>query len=71
MRFLATALLVLMAACFIAVTLLRREVSSSWLPWIAAFSEAAMVGALADWFASSFPQTARASDPPYGHRAGE
>ncbi|WP_374263054.1 DUF445 domain-containing protein [Zoogloea sp.] len=44
MKFLATGLLVAVAVLFV---LARRE---GW-PWVAAFAEAAMIGALADWFA--------------------
>jgi len=49
MRFLATALLVLMLAIFIATSVML----SHW-PWLAyprAFAEAGMIGACADWFA--------------------
>ncbi len=49
MRLFATGLLFLMASIFVCVTLFGLEFS--WGPWVAAFSEAAMVGALADWFA--------------------
>lgn len=47
----ATALFLLMAAVFIATTLLQKNDNSHWLGYLRAFSEAAMVGALADWFA--------------------
>jgi len=47
----ATGLFVLMAAIFIATTLLQKSNPSHWLGYVRAFSEAAMVGALADWFA--------------------
>ena len=49
MRFFATGLLVAMAALFV---LARAMLSAHpvW-PWLLAFSEAAMVGGLADWFA--------------------
>jgi uncharacterized membrane-anchored protein YjiN (DUF445 family) len=49
MRRLATGLLVLMAALFLAAHLLQPR--HPWLAFVAAFAEAAMVGALADWFA--------------------
>ena len=49
MRRLATGLLVLMACVFGAARLLQPRMP--WLAYVAAFSEAAMVGALADWFA--------------------
>jgi len=48
MRTLATGLLVLAAVLYL-VTL--RDVRAGWLGWVNAGSEAAMVGALADWFA--------------------
>lgn len=44
MKTLATALLVVVTLLFVVA---RRE---GW-PWLAAFAEAAMIGALADWFA--------------------
>ena len=47
----ATGLFVLMAALFVTMTLLQKQHSSHWLGYIRAFAEAAMVGALADWFA--------------------
>lgn len=47
----ATGLFVLMAIIFIATTLLQKSNSSHWVGYVRAFSEAAMVGALADWFA--------------------
>ncbi len=49
MRLLATGLLVAMSVVFLAA----RSAPAAWLwaPWVAAFAEAAMVGALADWFA--------------------
>ena len=43
----ATLLLALMGAVF----LLCQLISAPWVPWVEAFAEAAMVGALADWFA--------------------
>ena len=49
MRRLATGLLVLMAVVFVAARLLQPR--APWLAYVAAFAEAAMVGALADWFA--------------------
>ena len=49
MRFLATGLLVLMAAIFVATSLAR--VPWSWIPYLRAFAEAGMIGACADWFA--------------------
>ena len=49
MRRLATGLLVLMALVF--VSALHYEKSFAPLGFVRAFAEAAMVGALADWFA--------------------
>jgi uncharacterized membrane-anchored protein YjiN (DUF445 family) len=49
MRRIATGLLVLMAVIFVAARLLQAR--QPWLAYVAAFAEAAMVGALADWFA--------------------
>ncbi len=49
MRRLATGLLVFMAGVFVAARLLQPR--APWLAFVAAFAEAAMVGALADWFA--------------------
>jgi uncharacterized membrane-anchored protein YjiN (DUF445 family) len=48
-RRLATGLLLAMAAVFVAAKLL--EPAHPWFSFVRAFSEAAMVGALADWFA--------------------
>jgi uncharacterized membrane-anchored protein YjiN (DUF445 family) len=48
---LATGLFLLMLAIFITATLLMRKHESIALGYIKAFAEAAMVGALADWFA--------------------
>ncbi|GAB2486531.1 DUF445 domain-containing protein [Luteococcus sediminum] len=48
MRALATGLLVLAAVLYL---LTLRDVRQGWLGWVNAGSEAAMVGALADWFA--------------------
>ena len=47
----ATGLFVLMAVIFIVTTILQKSNSSHWIGYVRAFSEAAMVGALADWFA--------------------
>ncbi|MDC8756524.1 DUF445 domain-containing protein [Janthinobacterium fluminis] len=49
MRRIATGLLALMAALFLAARLLQA--GRPYLVYLAAFAEAAMVGALADWFA--------------------
>lgn len=47
----ATGLFVLMAVIFVVTTILQKTDSSHWIGYVRAFSEAAMVGALADWFA--------------------
>ncbi|HCR75142.1 MAG TPA: DUF445 domain-containing protein [Chryseobacterium sp.] len=47
----ATGLFVLMAVLFIGTTLVQKTIDSHWIGYVRAFSEAAMVGALADWFA--------------------
>ncbi|MFL9834679.1 DUF445 domain-containing protein [Chryseobacterium terrae] len=47
----ATGLFVLMALIFIITTILQKSNTSHWIGYVRAFSEAAMVGALADWFA--------------------
>lgn len=47
----ATGLFLLMAVIFIATSLLQKNIDSHWIGYVRAFSEAAMVGALADWFA--------------------
>jgi len=49
MRTIATLLLILMTAVFVATTLTRFD--WPWLPYLRAFAEAGMVGACADWFA--------------------
>ncbi|QCX53157.1 DUF445 domain-containing protein [Elizabethkingia sp. JS20170427COW] len=48
---LATGLFILMAIVFIITTLLQKNNPAHWIGYLRAFSEAAMVGALADWFA--------------------
>ncbi|WP_153397253.1 DUF445 domain-containing protein [Chryseobacterium vaccae] len=47
----ATGLFVLMAVIFIVTSLLQKSNTSHWIGYVRAFAEAAMVGALADWFA--------------------
>lgn len=47
----ATGLFVLMTIIFIITTILQKTLDSHWIGYVRAFSEAAMVGALADWFA--------------------
>ena len=49
MRAIATGLLIVMAFVFVGARLLQPRFG--WLSFVAAFAEAAMVGALADWFA--------------------
>src|SRR5208283_5770940 len=49
MRFVATLLLLLMAAVFAATK--RLGDAYPWVPYLRAFAEAGMVGACADWFA--------------------
>src|SRR6202522_4865077 len=49
MRLLATALLALMSAIFIATYVIKSE--WIWLAYLRAFAEAGMIGACADWFA--------------------
>ncbi|GGG44218.1 DUF445 domain-containing protein [Epilithonimonas arachidiradicis] len=48
---LATGLFILMAVTFVSMTILQKGNHLHWIGYIRAFSEAAMVGALADWFA--------------------
>lgn len=50
-KFFATGLFVLMTVIFIVTTILQKNNPSHWIGYVRAFSEAAMVGALADWFA--------------------
>jgi len=50
-KMLATGLFLLMAITFVGMTILQKQDHSHWIGYIRAFSEAAMVGALADWFA--------------------
>lgn len=47
----ATGLFLLMAVIFVVMTFLEKKNPAHWIGYIRAFSEAAMVGALADWFA--------------------
>ena len=49
MRLVATLLLVLMTLTFVATSAVKLD--WPWIPYLRAFSEAAMVGACADWFA--------------------
>lgn len=47
----ATGLFLLMAAIYVSMLFAIRYDDSRWMHYVKAFSEAAMVGALADWFA--------------------
>lgn len=47
----ATGLFALMAVIFVVTTIMQKTNSAHWIGYIRAFAEAAMVGALADWFA--------------------
>lgn len=47
----ATGLFILMAVVFIVTSIYQNPESPAWLAYVRAFSEAAMVGALADWYA--------------------
>src|ERR1044072_4632047 len=48
---LATGLFLLMLVVFAAMEMLSRQQPAAWIGYVRAFAEAAMVGALADWFA--------------------
>lgn len=48
---LATALFLAMAVLYVAMVWLGKQQNSSWVGYVKSFAEAAMVGALADWFA--------------------
>ena len=48
---LATGLLLFMAFIYIVLIVLMKENNQPWMGYVKAFSEAGMVGALADWFA--------------------
>lgn len=50
-KMLATGLFILMAIIFIAMSIGIQKAPQNWMYYVRAFSEAAMVGALADWFA--------------------
>src|SRR5690606_17746635 len=50
-KFLATSLFVLMGLIYLLMLYLQQRINTNWIGYIKAFSEAAMVGALADWFA--------------------
>lgn len=47
----ATGLFVLMTLLYLWMVYLQQEIPKPWMGYVKAFSEAAMVGALADWFA--------------------
>src|SRR3978361_1017086 len=48
---LATGLFLLMLAVYILMVYLDHKFNSAWMGYVKAFTEGAMVGALADWFA--------------------
>ena len=48
---LATGLFLLMMAVFVLCVYLLKTRTDAWIGYVKAFAEAAMVGALADWFA--------------------
>lgn len=48
---LATGLFILMAVIYIAMVYMLKNNPQKWMEYVRAFSEAGMVGALADWFA--------------------
>ncbi|RQO30621.1 DUF445 domain-containing protein [Taibaiella sp. KBW10] len=50
-KFFATGLFLLMMVIFIGMTVLQKQYAQEWMGYVKAFAEAAMVGALADWFA--------------------
>lgn len=47
----ATGLFVFMAVVFVLMLILQKNSDAGWIGYVKAFSEAAIVGALADWFA--------------------
>lgn len=47
----ATGLFIFMALVFLGCIFLQKSIAASWIGYVKAFAEAAMVGALADWFA--------------------
>ena len=50
-KMLATGLFLLMLVVYVGMILLSRSNAAGWIEYVKAFAEAAMVGALADWFA--------------------
>jgi uncharacterized membrane-anchored protein YjiN (DUF445 family) len=50
-KWLATGLFLLMLVVYVLMTYLSKQTDAGWIGYVKAFSEAAMVGALADWFA--------------------
>ncbi|MBS1572878.1 MAG: DUF445 domain-containing protein [Bacteroidetes bacterium] len=50
-KLLATTLFVFMAIVFVTCTIILKKQNIEWLGFVKAFAEAAMIGALADWFA--------------------
>ena len=50
-KMIATGLFLAMAVVFVVMTILEKKNPAHWIGYVRAFAEAAMVGALADWFA--------------------
>lgn len=50
-KLIATGLFILMAMIYVLMLILTKSNHQSWMNYVKAFSEAGMVGALADWFA--------------------
>lgn len=50
-KLIATTLFVVMAIVYFIMLLISKNYNSDWIGYVKAFSEAGMVGALADWFA--------------------
>lgn len=50
-KFIATGLFILMAVIYFVLVYLTKHLPQQWMFYVKAFSEAGMVGALADWFA--------------------
>lgn len=50
-KLIATGLFILMALIYVSMLILSKSNHQTWINYVKAFSEAGMVGALADWFA--------------------
>ena len=50
-KYIATGLFLIMAVIYVTTIYLQKNDSQNWIGYLKAFSEAGMVGALADWFA--------------------